>query len=212
MSSIRTGRAAARGARRDPGGGAVRRRARARAGGAGRHRQARGDRRDRNDQVRSRDPGRQRGADPRSARGEAPAQFRFHADDGARHGQELAERDARAAEARHGRVPRAPRAHVFRRAQQLSQRDDRLQAAADEPRRHRGHRADAGACGPPARRSRSTTAWRRRRTAGSAYDVIVGGVSLVTNYRDEFNDQIKAGGVDGLIKTLADRNKGVAAK
>ena len=44
------------------------------------------------------------------------------------------------------------------------------------------------------------------------YDVIVGGVSLVTNYRDEFNDQIKAGGVDGLIKTLADRNKGVAAK
>jgi len=45
-----------------------------------------------------------------------------------------------------------------------------------------------------------------------AYDVIVGGVSLVTNYRDEFNNQVKAGGVDGLIKTLADRNKGVAAK
>jgi phospholipid transport system substrate-binding protein len=44
------------------------------------------------------------------------------------------------------------------------------------------------------------------------YDVIVGGVSLVTNYRDEFNDQIKKGGVDGLIKTLADRSKGVAAK
>jgi len=44
------------------------------------------------------------------------------------------------------------------------------------------------------------------------YDVIVGGVSLVTNYRDEFNDQIKNGGVDGLIKTLADRNRGVAAK
>jgi phospholipid transport system substrate-binding protein len=44
------------------------------------------------------------------------------------------------------------------------------------------------------------------------YDVIVGGVSLVTNYRDEFNEQIKNGGVDGLIKTLADRNKGVAAK
>ncbi len=44
------------------------------------------------------------------------------------------------------------------------------------------------------------------------YDVVVGGVSLVTNYRDEFNEQIKNGGVDGLIKTLADRNKGVAAK
>ena len=45
-----------------------------------------------------------------------------------------------------------------------------------------------------------------------AYDVVVGGVSLVTNYRDEFNEQIRTGGVDGLIKTLADRNKGVAAK
>ena len=44
------------------------------------------------------------------------------------------------------------------------------------------------------------------------YDVVVGGVSLVTNYRDEFNEQIKNGGIDGLIKTLADRNKGVAAK
>ena len=44
------------------------------------------------------------------------------------------------------------------------------------------------------------------------YDVIVGGVSLVTNYRDEFNDQIRSGGVDGLIRTLADRNRGVAAK
>ncbi|MEP7181773.1 MAG: ABC transporter substrate-binding protein [Betaproteobacteria bacterium] len=45
-----------------------------------------------------------------------------------------------------------------------------------------------------------------------AYDVIVGGVSLVTNYRDEFNEQVKNGGVDGLIKALADRNKGGAAK
>jgi phospholipid transport system substrate-binding protein len=45
-----------------------------------------------------------------------------------------------------------------------------------------------------------------------AYDVIVGGVSLVTNYRDEFNEQIKAGGVDGLVRALADRNKGGAAK
>jgi phospholipid transport system substrate-binding protein len=44
------------------------------------------------------------------------------------------------------------------------------------------------------------------------YDVIVGGVSLVTNYRDEFNGEVQKGGVDGLIKTLSDRNKGVAAK
>jgi phospholipid transport system substrate-binding protein len=44
------------------------------------------------------------------------------------------------------------------------------------------------------------------------YDVIVGGVSLVTNYRDEFNEQIRAGGIDGLIRTLTDKNKGVAGK
>lgn len=40
-----------------------------------------------------------------------------------------------------------------------------------------------------------------------AYDVVVGGVSLVTNYRDEFNEQVKAGGVDGLVKALADKNR-----
>lgn len=41
-----------------------------------------------------------------------------------------------------------------------------------------------------------------------AYDVIVAGVSLVTNYRDEFNDAVKSSGIDGLIKMLADKNKG----
>ena len=45
-----------------------------------------------------------------------------------------------------------------------------------------------------------------------AYDVIVGGVSLVTNYRDEFGEQVKAVGVDGLIKTLADKNRTAPAK
>ncbi|MFO1306304.1 MAG: ABC transporter substrate-binding protein [Burkholderiales bacterium] len=44
------------------------------------------------------------------------------------------------------------------------------------------------------------------------YDVIVGGVSLVTNYRDEFNEQIKNGGIDGLIKTLQAKNSGPAPK
>jgi phospholipid transport system substrate-binding protein len=38
------------------------------------------------------------------------------------------------------------------------------------------------------------------------YDVVVGGVSLVTNYRDSFNSTIRDGGVDGLIKTLASKN------
>ncbi|HTP99936.1 MAG TPA: ABC transporter substrate-binding protein [Casimicrobiaceae bacterium] len=44
------------------------------------------------------------------------------------------------------------------------------------------------------------------------YDVIVGGVSLVTNYRDEFNQQIKGGGVEGLLKTLQTKNQGTPQK
>jgi phospholipid transport system substrate-binding protein len=39
------------------------------------------------------------------------------------------------------------------------------------------------------------------------YDVVVDGVSLVTTYRGSFNDQIQKSGVDGLVKTLADRNR-----
>ncbi|MEP6678621.1 MAG: ABC transporter substrate-binding protein [Betaproteobacteria bacterium] len=42
--------------------------------------------------------------------------------------------------------------------------------------------------------------------AWKVYDVIVGGVSLVTNYRDDFASQIQSGGVDGLIKTLVAKN------
>jgi phospholipid transport system substrate-binding protein len=44
-----------------------------------------------------------------------------------------------------------------------------------------------------------------------AYDVIVGGVSLVTNYRDEFNQQVQSGGVDGLIKSLTAKNAAPSA-
>jgi phospholipid transport system substrate-binding protein len=39
------------------------------------------------------------------------------------------------------------------------------------------------------------------------YDVAVGGVSLVTNYRETFNAEIRDGGVDGLIKSLAGKNR-----
>lgn len=38
------------------------------------------------------------------------------------------------------------------------------------------------------------------------YDVVVGGVSLVTNYRETFNAEIRDRGVDGLIKSLASKN------
>ena len=43
--------------------------------------------------------------------------------------------------------------------------------------------------------------------AWKVYDVVVDGVSLVTTYRGSFNEQIQKSGIDGLIKTLADRNR-----
>lgn len=43
--------------------------------------------------------------------------------------------------------------------------------------------------------------------AWKVYDVTVGGVSLVTNYRDQFKQEISAGGIDGLIKFLQSKNK-----
>jgi len=39
------------------------------------------------------------------------------------------------------------------------------------------------------------------------YDIKVDGISLVTNYRSDFNDRIKASGVDGLIHDLQDKAK-----
>ena len=44
------------------------------------------------------------------------------------------------------------------------------------------------------------------------YDVVIDGASLVTTYRGSFNDQIQKGGIDGLVKTLHDRNQGGAKK
>lgn len=40
------------------------------------------------------------------------------------------------------------------------------------------------------------------------YDVRVAGVSLVANYRTEFSNEIRANGIDGLIKGLAAKNRG----
>jgi len=39
-----------------------------------------------------------------------------------------------------------------------------------------------------------------------AYDVMVGGVSLVANYRTEFNATVRQSGVDALIQALAAKN------
>ena len=39
------------------------------------------------------------------------------------------------------------------------------------------------------------------------YDVVVGELSLVQNYRGSFETEVRKGGIDGLIKTLADKNR-----
>ena len=43
------------------------------------------------------------------------------------------------------------------------------------------------------------------------FNITVEGVSLVENYRSTFNEQVRKSGVDGLIKTLAERNKAAEA-
>jgi phospholipid transport system substrate-binding protein len=44
------------------------------------------------------------------------------------------------------------------------------------------------------------------------YDVAIDGVSLVTNYRASFSSTIRQSGIDGLIKTLADKSAHTAPR
>jgi phospholipid transport system substrate-binding protein len=44
------------------------------------------------------------------------------------------------------------------------------------------------------------------------YNVKIGGISLVENYRGTFNTEIQKSGVDGLIKTLRDKNRSLVAQ
>ena len=39
------------------------------------------------------------------------------------------------------------------------------------------------------------------------FDVVIEGVSLVTNYRGQFSTEVRQSGMDGLIQRLADKNK-----
>ena len=43
-------------------------------------------------------------------------------------------------------------------------------------------------------------------SAWKVYDVIVDGVSLVTTYRSTFTEEIRQNGIDGLIKSLREKN------
>lgn len=41
------------------------------------------------------------------------------------------------------------------------------------------------------------------------YDVVIDGVSLITNYRSQFAAEVRRGGIDGLIGSLAEKNRTV---
>ena len=43
------------------------------------------------------------------------------------------------------------------------------------------------------------------------YDVMVGGVSLVANYRTEFGNVVRESGIDGLVKNLSAKNRALEA-
>ena len=52
----------------------------------------------------------------------------------------------------------------------------------------------------------------KQNSAWKIYDVNVLGVWLVENYKTQFAGEISAGGVDGLIKSLTERNKALEAR
>ena len=49
-------------------------------------------------------------------------------------------------------------------------------------------------------------------TGWKVYNVKIGGISLVETYRSTFNTEIGKNGVDGLIKTLRDKNRALMAQ
>lgn len=48
---------------------------------------------------------------------------------------------------------------------------------------------------------------KKTKSGWKAYDLLIEGVSMVTSYRSTFANEIQRGGIDGLIKTLVEKNK-----
>ena len=49
-------------------------------------------------------------------------------------------------------------------------------------------------------------------TGWKVFDVKVSGVSLITNYREDFAAQVRESGIDGLIKVLISKNRGARSE
>jgi phospholipid transport system substrate-binding protein len=53
--------------------------------------------------------------------------------------------------------------------------------------------------------NKSDTGWK-------VYDVVVGDLSLVQSYRGSFNTEVQKGGINGLVKTLTEKNKQLTSR
>ena len=51
-----------------------------------------------------------------------------------------------------------------------------------------------------------TTHWQKLKIHGKFFDIVIEGVSLVTNYRSQFAAEIKNNGIDSLISKLSEKN------
>ncbi len=52
----------------------------------------------------------------------------------------------------------------------------------------------------------------RESNAWKVYDIVIEGVSLVTNYRGQFSQEVRRNGLDSLIQKLSKKNASVAAR
>jgi phospholipid transport system substrate-binding protein len=50
---------------------------------------------------------------------------------------------------------------------------------------------------------------KREDSTWLVYDVVIDGVSLITNYRSQFTAEVRRGGIEGLISSLAQKNRSV---
>jgi phospholipid transport system substrate-binding protein len=50
----------------------------------------------------------------------------------------------------------------------------------------------------------------RQDSTWKVYDVTIAGISLVTNYRDQFGQEVRNGGIAGLIDTISAKNRSLA--
>lgn len=59
---------------------------------------------------------------------------------------------------------------------------------------------------PGAKSTSIDYALEKQGASWKVYDVTVSGISLVTSFRDQFVEEVRNGGIDGLIKTLHAKN------